>query len=267
MELKSHALQTDQIFGRFFGEVFDRGTHMAVKTPSRPNYFWGNYVVMPEPPVDGCLANWLAIYNSEFDSRKQGFITFAIDSPDGKLGAAKEFQDFGFRCYTNKVLVASSVNAPPKFNTSAIIREIRHDSEWEQLVDVHYSDEWYLNPDAQIPFLKDKLKDLRKMCEAGLGKRFGAFLDDKVVADLGIYTSGEIGRFNEVATHRSYRRQGLCGTLVYRSAQYALESMGVKNLVMEADESYHAAAIYESIGFKPSQRLVGFEWFDPAIHG
>jgi predicted GNAT family acetyltransferase len=105
------------------------------------------------------------------------------------------------------------------------------------------------------------------MSEAGLGKRFGAFLEGKLVADLGIYTSNGIGRFNEVATHRNFRRQGLCGTLVYQAALAAFESMHVQILVMEADEDYHAAAIYESVGFKPSQRMVAFEWFDRAIHG
>lgn len=271
MAPKSLAIQTDHFFSRFFGEVFDRGSYMVVKTPSRPNYFWGNYLVMPEPPAPGALKDWIALYNSEFDIKKQGFMTFAVDAPGGEMGAAQEFRDFGFRCFTHKILITSSVNPPPKLNMQTEVREIKSDSEWEQLVDVHYSNEWYLNVDSQRPFLRDKLLDLRRMCEAGLGKRFGAFLKGRVVADLGIYTAHGaakgIGRFNEVATHRDFRRQGLCGTLVYRSAMAALESMDVETLVMEADEKYHAAAIYESVGFKSTQRFVGFEWFDKSIHG
>lgn len=88
MNPKSLAIQTDHIFGRFFGEVFDRGNYMVVKTPSRPNYFWGNYLVMPEPPAPGALIEWITLYGSEFDYKKQGFITFAVDAPDGEIGAA-----------------------------------------------------------------------------------------------------------------------------------------------------------------------------------
>jgi GNAT superfamily N-acetyltransferase len=267
MHLKSLALKTDLIFANFFGEVIDRGTRLVVKTPTRPDYFWGNYIVMPQPPARGSLAEWISIYNSEFDSKKQGFMTFAVDTPDGAQGAAQEFRDFGFRCKFDKVLTANSVNPPPKHNAKTEIREIKTDSEWDQLTDVHYSDDWYLNPDTQLPFLKRELGDLRRMCEAGIGKRFGAFLDGRVVADLGIYASSDIGRFNVVATHRSFRRQGLCGTLVYEAARLGFETMGVGTLVMVADEHYHAAAIYESVGFKPTQKLVGFEWFDPSIHG
>lgn len=29
---------------------------------------------------------------------------------------------------------------------------------------------------------------------------------------------------------------------------------------MEADEDYHAAEIYESVGFTPSEKLVKLEW-------
>lgn len=267
MSPKSLAIQTDYIFGRFFGEVLDRGSYMVVKTPSSPNYFWGNYLVMPEPLAPGALNEWIAIYGSKFDYKKQGFITFAVDAPDGEMGAAQEFRDFGFRCDTSKVLTTSSVNPPPKFKSGLEVREIKTDSEWEQLVEVHFSDEWYLKAGSQRPFLKEMFSDLRRMTNAGLGKRFGAFLDGRVVADLGIYTSNGIGRFNEVATHREFRRQGFCGTLVYRAAIAAFESMNVQTLVMEADEDDHAAAIYESVGFKPNQRKVGFEWFDKSIHG
>lgn len=43
------------------------------------------------------------------------------------------------------------------------------------------------------------------------------------------------------------------GTLVYRSAQYAFREMKLKQLVMCADQEYHAARIYESVGFRPVQ--------------
>lgn len=105
MHSKSLAIQTDYIFGRFFGEVFDRGSYMGVKTPSSPNYFWGNYLVMPAPPAPGALNEWIALYNSEFDYKKQGFITFAVDAADGAIGAAHEFHDFGFSCETSKVRI------------------------------------------------------------------------------------------------------------------------------------------------------------------
>ena len=60
----------------------------------------------------------------------------------------------------------------------------------------------------------------------------------------------DLGRFQNVSTKESFRRQGICGTLVHYAANYAFKQHGAKRLIMEADEDYIAARIYESIGFK-----------------
>lgn len=267
MEIKSLGLQTDLIYPRHLGKVIDRGTYIAVKTPSRPNYFWGNYPIMPKAPKVGDLAKWRALYDSEFDSTRQGFMTFAVDSAIEDSKEIMEFTAAGFRTKSNVVLTATKVSPPPKLNSDVIVRQISSEEDWLQVPDVHFSDDWYLNPESQRAFLDQKVNDLRDLGLAGLGRRFGAFLEDKLVAELGIYTSGGLGRFNDVATHRDFRRQGLCGTLVYKAASAALNEMNITTLVMEADEDYHAARIYESLGFRPSYWQTSLEWFNPAVHG
>jgi predicted GNAT family acetyltransferase len=62
-----------------------------------------------------------------------------------------------------------------------------------------------------------------------------------------------------VETHPEFRRRGICGTLVYESARHALGSLGAERLVMVADAHYHAARIYESLGFRPTERQLGVE--------
>ena len=72
-----------------------------------------------------------------------------------------------------------------------------------------------------------------------------------------------VGRFQWVATHPEFRRQGLCGTLVYILAAQALAQVGeqaqVKILVMAADPEYVAASIYESIGFSAIEKQFQLE--------
>jgi hypothetical protein len=38
--------------------------------------------------------------------------------------------------------------------------------------------------------------------------------------------------------------------------------MGAQTLVIVADEDYHAAKIYESVGFAPTQRQIGIDWWE-----
>ena len=267
MRLKSLGLETDLLYPRHFGKVFRRDECIVVKTPSRPNYFWGNYFIMPHAPKCGDFAKWRSWYDQEFDSAQQGFMTFAIDSSVDDTNGLSDFTAAGFTAKAQSVLTASNVSPPPKRNADATVREIKTEADWSQVADVHISDEWYLNPESQLDFVNQNIQDLRELSNAGLGRRFGAFLGEKLVADLGIYTSNHLGRFNEVTTHRQFRRQGLCGTLVYETALIAFQEMGVSTLVMVADENYHAAAIYESVGFNPTYRQTMLEWFDPAIHG
>ena len=194
-------------------------------------------------------------------------MTFAIDADLDESTGVSEFAAAGFNSKSNIVLTANLVSPPPKVNSEIVVREITSETDWEQVTDVHYSDEWYLNPESQIPFLKQKVNELRKLSSANVGCRFGAFLGGKLVADLGIYRWNSLGRFNDVATHREFRRLGICGTLVFQAAKTALDKMEITTLVMEADEDYRAAKIYESVGFNPTYRQAGLEWFDRAIHG
>ena len=60
-----------------------------------------------------------------------------------------------------------------------------------------------------------------------------------------------------VATSPALRRLGLCRRLVYDVAQHALTSGRAEVLVMVADPGYFAAKIYESVGFRPTERTVG----------
>jgi predicted GNAT family acetyltransferase len=90
----------------------------------------------------------------------------------------------------------------------------------------------------------------REMANAGLGAWHGAFLTERLVADCGLFfdDAAGVGRFQSVATHPDFRRRGLCGRLIWEVARAGLQR--VPTLVMVADDEYHAARIYESVGFE-----------------
>ena len=67
--------------------------------------------------------------------------------------------------------------------------------------------------------------------------------------------TGEVGRFQLVGTDPAFARQGVCSTMVHHVARWGLEDQKLGTLVMAADESYHAARVYESVGFKRTESL------------
>jgi len=154
-----------------------------------------------------------------------------------------------------------NVIEPPKVNDKILVRELDLETEWKSYIDIHFTPNWGYGPDQeQKDFLKESIDEFRKFSKNGNALRFGAFLNDEIIAELGIYWDQGVLRFNNVGTHMNYRRLGACSTLVYEVSKSMLEKRDIKTLVMEADEDYHAAKIYESVGFSLKEKLYSVEW-------
>jgi ribosomal protein S18 acetylase RimI-like enzyme len=235
----------------------------VVKTPSNPGFFFGNLLIFPNAPKLGSLTNWKKIFREEFkDSPLVRHLTFVWDSSSEGAGELSELKSESFHVEHSVVLSTQAVHAPPHFNPKILVRKITTDSEWKQAFEnqILTRSPEFAEPEYRA-FKERQMARYRAMSEQGLGHWFGAFLDHKLVADLGVYRDGTLGRFQSVGTHPDFRRKGICGTLVYQSAEFALREMGLKDLVMIADENYHAAKIYESVGFVPTEKAYSAFWW------
>ncbi len=249
----SLTFKTNSIFWRFEGEVSERDDYCLVRTPTNPTYYDGNLLYFDRPPLDGDYQRWLKFFEREFsDQPTVSHMLFIWDMPDKEVVDVEQFLDGGFEVQSNVALLTSDVVQPHKFNQQIVVRWLEGDDDWEALLeaklklrDARFSLETY------APFKKRWLDVRRQLTERGKGNWFGAFLGETLVGDLGLFHDGSIARFQDVATDPEFRRQGICGTLVYEASKQALRSGGISSLVMVADENYHAARIYESVGFRP----------------
>lgn len=245
MHLRSLAHRTDLILARFESEL-ESGQdesglpYLCIRTPRRPDYFWGNTLIFAQPPGPGDLAHWQRVYRRHFAS-EQGFMTFSWDAPGGEEGELEPFLAQGFVSDRCVVLVAEATQEPlpnpARFNPDLAIRPLSSEADWQAAVEVHLNGLWKLNPEHQRGFIEGQMQVARQMVNAGLGQRFGAFYQGQLVGDLGIYTVTEdrpegrhkLGRFHEVATHGDYFRQGVCTTLMHVASNEAFANMGVVN--------------------------------------
>ncbi len=263
MDLRSLALRTDLIFNRFAGEVEDRGDCVSVRTPDRSDWLWGNYLIMRAAPGAGAHAQWTARYDAIFGADPP-FRVFTWDDPSGALGEIAPFLSAGFMLHTHTTLVAQAVTAPPHLSNAFNIRPLTHEADWDQYLDVHaFEDSTYGTAEELRRFTANQRDQLRAMVDAGLGLRFGAFQEDRLVSELGIYWDGDTARFNNVATLLGARRQGACRTLVYHASKFVLKNTACKTLVIEAAADAPAARLYQALGFKPVQQLRKLEWLRP----
>ncbi|MGO8672247.1 MAG: GNAT family N-acetyltransferase [Capsulimonadaceae bacterium] len=264
MKIQSLGYLTDLIFPRFDGEVVDAGAYTVVRTPSNPTFHWGNFLLFEYPPVASDLVQWKAIFAREIGQPVRcSHIAFGWDRPDGALGDIQPFVDAGFRVREDIVLTAKSALEPHHPNPEVSVRPIRTDAEWNHVIDGKTADRDPRFGEAGYRTFKARqIGRYRRMIDAGLGIWFGAFLDDTLAGELGIFVDGDVGRYQSVGTRPEFRRRGICGTLVKHAAEHATREWGVGTLVMVADEHYHAARIYESLGFRPVEKQVGVSWWD-----
>ena len=257
MDLHSLGYRTDLMFARWNGEVTDFGEYQRIRTPSNPTYYWGNFLLFARPAQGGDFERWNVLFREHFPEARH--VAFGVDGTGGEAGASQPFLDAGFTLERSVVLTATQVQAAKHMNLEAEVRPLKTDADWDAVLEVQVlSRDSEFSLESYRIFKSTQLKNYRLLTELGLGEWFGAFLKGKLVADLGVFFSSDLARFQAVETHPEYRRRGLCGRLVFEASQYAL-AKGAETLVMVADPEYHAARIYESVGFAVLEQQVGLQ--------
>lgn len=262
MKLKSLGLRTELMLRGFESNIEVKPSYIVVRTPQNPTYRWGNYLIFQAPPTPGDLQRWKQISHDELGPLNH--FVFAWDNVSGEQGAAQEFLEAGFWLEETVVQTAQRVNSPRTLNTHCQYRTFNSDTDWVQWL------EMALLQNATLPaeeregagygaFLELKIAEYRRMIAAGWGNWFGAFLDGRLVASMGLFAKDGLGRFQSVDTHPEFRRQGLAGTLLH-VAQYGFGTLGAKDLVILADQHYFAKDLYTSVGFRPTEHLVALVW-------
>lgn len=259
IKIQNLGYRTDFIFNQLDGGIEDKGEYIVARTKSNPNYFWGNLLLFKSPPQKGDLENWKKLFKKEFNDPRIYHMTFGWDCPEGRQGEIDEFLESGFEFEKSVVLTTSSVVTPPKFNDDVLVKPVDLNRELDRCVEIQMTsaDEKDLPLSEWKDFYLKSMNQYKVLIDEGYGFWFGAYLDNLLVGSLGIFIDQDVARFQIVSTHKDFYRKGICSSLVYNSSLYALEKMKARTLVMVADTEYHAAKIYESVGFRPHHYQVG----------
>jgi ribosomal protein S18 acetylase RimI-like enzyme len=263
MDIASLAFRTDLAMLEHSGSVVeDRGSHLVVRTPDNPAYWWGNFLLLAAPPADVTEARqWVSTFEHEFPQARHR--AFGVDGRDGNADQLAPFAELGMSTELSSVMTATAVHEPPRPNRAATYRTLVSDDDWSQQVELDLAGE---EPGTHtLPFVTARAAAERRLVEAGYGAWWGAFEEDRLLASMGLFTASPgLARFQNVKTHPDARGRGLAGTLVHRVSRYGFEELGAQTLVMVADPDYLAIRIYRSVGFADTQRQLQVERKPPA---
>jgi ribosomal protein S18 acetylase RimI-like enzyme len=256
VDVASLGFRTDLMLRRLAGaSVIDRGDHLVVRTDANPTFYWGNFLLLAEPPADGG-ARWLDTFAREFPDAQH--IALGIDGTAGRTGDITALVAAGLDVELNVVLTAPHLS-PPRARADIEVRRLVSDDDWEQAVALRLAvDE---NTDgAHETFVRRKAAESRRLVDTGHGAYFGAVIAGRVRASLGIVTDGSgIARYQNVETHPDHRRRGLASALLTTAAAVARAELDASTLVIAADPDYVAVDLYRSLGFSDGERQVQLE--------
>ena len=250
MELRSLAWRTDLALLRAAGsEVEDHGDHLVVRTPANPTFYWGNFLLLDAPPGPDEAPAWLVAFEKAFPEAEHR--TLGVDGTDVSVDDLAPLRAAGMAIEASTVMTAQAVHEPPHPNTEAAVRPLATDEDWAQQVELALTDE---ELEGGRVFATRRAAAERSLVDQGRGQWFGAFLDGRLAASLGLFVASEgLARYQGVMTHPDLRGRGLCGTLVHHAARHGFDELGVHTVVMVADPDYLAIRVYRSVGFTGSE--------------
>jgi ribosomal protein S18 acetylase RimI-like enzyme len=257
MNVSSLGFRTDLALLTDSGSIVeDRGTHLVVRSPENPSYFWGNFILLARPPVPGGEREVVGAFHTEFPQADH--VSIGIDAAHLSDESRAAFEAAGMTVDVATVLTAQRLDAPRE--VAADVRALEGEDEWEARA--RLSQQLYPSTTEQafMTYARQKNAQERRLVDAGRGRRFGAFVDGALVSTAGIFLTQEgVARFQSVETHPDHRRKGLAAAVVHAAGQHALDRLGVHTLVIVADTDGDAIGIYRRLGFADAERQLMME--------
>lgn len=265
LSLRSLHLRTElALLERAGTQVEERGTHLVVRTPENPDFYWGNFLVLRDLPLPGGAREVMGACFTEFPASSHRAITFDLTEPiaddPARAVVLEEFTTAGMKASRSVALTALALQAPAHPHPDAVLRPLATDADWEQRVELAratYDGE----PGASFDsYARGRVAAERALQEQGLGHRWGAFVDDRLLATAALYrVAGDVARYQVVETHPDARRQGLAGTLVHHVGSHGLTELGAGLLVIVADADDEAIRLYRALGFADAEETTELE--------
>ncbi|MCC8404514.1 GNAT family N-acetyltransferase [Paraburkholderia sp. MMS20-SJTN17] len=248
-------LATDLLLHAETGLVESRDDYIVVRTPDAPEYFFGNMLVLHRRPAG------IDLKRLEHDFAQLigtppliTHRTFAWPESADSVGSLDAFVEQGYNAIVCRVLAAHSDDVRPVAKNSLVkVRPFAVHQDWDDWSRMQLAEMSCPADVTSQRYIAHQQMAYRRLIHRGLGNWWGAFINDEQVGSLGLFFLNGVGRFQSVITGKLHRNRNVCKSLM--SEVIKLTAAQSDRLVVVADETYHAGAIYEAMGFQQQGRV------------
>lgn len=253
--MRSLTIRSDLVAGRSQCELTEFEDRYVLRTPSQPNYWFGNTVIFKS--YSDTPRAQIAQFKADFPEARH--VCLQWDAPNLAIepGIAS-LRAQGFKLDECDALVLDQPLVRFDLPRGLTARQISG-RDWDQVIALQtktgIEDEGY--DAAEYPaYVAGRFAAHQRAMSDGDGAWFGVFDGAELVADMGIYVGDGIARFQSVDTAPLYRRRGICRALVGIVHDWAKSRDPDTRPVIIADTDGAPGRTYRACGFTLAETLV-----------
>lgn len=240
-----------------------------MRSPQRPDHWWGNLLLFDEPPSAGDRERWERLFEHEFAGGLPApHRTFGWDTSDGELGAAREeftAHRYDLQQLTGLVASVEQIRPHPRANREVTVRRLdpragEDPTLWDAVLELGVAArDTRIGESEHRAHRRARLQEMRALFIARGGGWYVALdsSEHEVLASCGLVLAGARASIQDVDTIASHRRKGICSRLLVEAVHDLAREHAPSSVVIVADPEYHALGIYESLGFTALERCAG----------
>jgi ribosomal protein S18 acetylase RimI-like enzyme len=238
------ATRTDRLAVPRGTEHVDGGAWVAIHTPERPDFRYGNQLVIAPPGEADELAAALAVWRAQFAASEVPSVVLLWEV-DVAGGAVAMPAWNGLVPDDNTVLVLS---APPAGDCSAVA-VVDDDVGWHAIAALAAAED--ADPTGFWAWL---YRGYRALADDGRAAFCAALDGDTAITAGGVVIGDGVARFQNIMTAAAHRNRGWATRLCRQLAAHAFAA-GARDVVVVAERGSQAERLYQRLGF----RHVGYQ--------
>jgi ribosomal protein S18 acetylase RimI-like enzyme len=265
--LQNLGFQSEFIINQLEATIIEQPDYTVLQTPANPTYYFGNLLALKIPLNTHSHLEWLRIFEGAFSNLPDvKHYTFSWVRPlEQDPTEITTFTDANFKFEETHVLAMKRQEFEPTkvLNEDVILRPLSTEQDWQHWLELSIKENTGDHDEQGLrEFLSLQIDNYRRLNSKNLGEYLGAFIDQQLVGYAGLYHRGALARFQNVHVIPDHQNKKIAKTLLTHLIQRTSES--VEQLVIIADEHYHATKLYQSLGFKIAERECSLCWWPDA---
>jgi hypothetical protein len=239
-------IATDALTRASFAIEEPRDGYTIVRSPERPDYWFGNCLVLDSEPAPERYGDWIRAHAEAFAGTpvKRRVVLWEND-------ARKDLEPYDGPLARDSVTIFTTRRSPGRATQRARIAPLASQRDWDAALTLVKHERIEAGSPEQVDFATWRFNGHHRDADAGKCRVWGAWSEDDLVAFAGLYANDEWARFITPITKAEHRRRGLFSALANRAMSQTLALFPGATIVIGAEKgSETLEKLYEGLGFR-----------------